>query len=304
MVDTAAAAESDRLGDALVELETDGVAYGDLALTIAIHGPLEHSERLDGDIRRIFASHDAKVIREGYGQLPAWFSRMPGQPRRRQVRSVFVSAGVTACMAPIFGPPVGTPQSAHLRAAALAILETGWRTPYHYDLFAGDVGTYACVGCNRRGKKFLAQFPVGPSPPIRSARPDSRSRRLLSLAHAIPGRRIHGAFTGSGRRRGVSAPAFLFTGGRADLSIPDRLDFPLASHRRMELERFRSERDPRPRGRPLRFRARGADPWNTGPLLARKNVARPWPLARRRRMGAATSITRPMATTCNFRTGR
>ena len=33
MVDTAAAAESDRLGDALVELETDGVAYGDLALT-------------------------------------------------------------------------------------------------------------------------------------------------------------------------------------------------------------------------------------------------------------------------------
>ena len=39
MVDTAAAAESDRLGDALVELETDGVAYGDLALTIAMHRP-------------------------------------------------------------------------------------------------------------------------------------------------------------------------------------------------------------------------------------------------------------------------
>ena len=107
MVDTAAAAESDRLGDALVELETDGVAYGDLALTIAIHGPLEHSESLDGDIRRIFASHDAKVIREGYGQLPAWFSRMPGQPRRRQVRSVFVSAGVAACMAPIFRSTCG-----------------------------------------------------------------------------------------------------------------------------------------------------------------------------------------------------
>ena len=70
MVDTAAAAESDRLGDALVELETDGVAYGDLALTIAIHGPLEHSESLDGDIRRIFASHDAKVIREGIRPTP------------------------------------------------------------------------------------------------------------------------------------------------------------------------------------------------------------------------------------------
>ena len=158
MVDTAAAAESDRLGDALVELETDGVAYGDLALTIAIHGPLEHTESLDGDIRRIFASHDAKVIREGYGQLPAWFSRMPGQPRRRQVRSVFVSAGVTACMAPIFGPPVGTPQSGHLRAAALAILETGWRTPYHYDLFQGDVGHTLVLGATGAGKSFSLNF--------------------------------------------------------------------------------------------------------------------------------------------------
>ena len=158
MVDTAAAAESDRLGDALVELETDGVAYGDLALTIAIHGPLEHSDSLDGDIRRIFASHDAKVIREGYGQLPAWFSRMPGQPRRRQVRSVFVSAGVTACMAPIFGPPVGTPKSGHLRAAALAILETQWRTPYHYDLFQGDVGHTLVLGATGAGKSFALNF--------------------------------------------------------------------------------------------------------------------------------------------------
>ena len=105
MVDTAAEAESERLGDALVELETDGIAYGDLALTVALHGPLSLTESLDGDIRRIFTSHDAKVIREGYGQLPAWFSRMPAQPRRRQCRSVFVSAGAVASMAPIFGPP-------------------------------------------------------------------------------------------------------------------------------------------------------------------------------------------------------
>ena len=158
MVDSAAAAESDRLGDALVELETDGVAYGDLALTVAIHGPLETTQSLDGDIRRIFAAHDAKVIREGYGQLPAWFSRMPGQPRRRQVRSVFVSAGVAACMAPIFGPPVGTPRSAHLRKEALAILETQWRTPYHYDLFQGDVGHTLVLGATGAGKSFSLNF--------------------------------------------------------------------------------------------------------------------------------------------------
>ena len=158
MVDTAAAAESDRLGDALVELETDGIAYGDLALTVAIHGPLPETEGLDGDIRRIFASHDAKLIREGYGQLPAWFSRMPAQPRRRQVRSVFVSAGAVASMAPIFGPPVGTPRSGHLRKPALAILETQWRTPYHYDLFQGDVGHTLVLGATGAGKSFLLNF--------------------------------------------------------------------------------------------------------------------------------------------------
>ena len=158
MVDTAAAAESDRLGDALVELETDGIAYGDLALTVAVHGPLADTESLDGDIRRLFASHDAKVIREGYGQLPAWFSRMPAQPRRRQVRSVFVSAGMVASLAPIFGPPVGTPQSGHLRAPALTILETKWRTPYHYDLFDGDVGHTLVLGATGAGKSFALNF--------------------------------------------------------------------------------------------------------------------------------------------------
>ena len=158
MVDSAAAAESDRLGDALIELETDGIAYGDLALTVAVHGPLSETESLDGDIRRIFTSHDAKVIREGYGQLPAWFSRMPAQPRRRQVRSVFVSAGLAATMAPIFGPPVGTPRSGHLRAPALAILETQWRTPYYYDLFKGDVGHTLVLGATGAGKSFALNF--------------------------------------------------------------------------------------------------------------------------------------------------
>ena len=116
MVDSAADVESGRLGNALVELETEGVAYGDLALTIALHGDLEQTERLDGDVLRIFAAHDAKAIREGYGQLPAWFCRLPAQPRKRQVRSVFVSAGAAACLAPIYGPPTGEPRSRPTRS--------------------------------------------------------------------------------------------------------------------------------------------------------------------------------------------
>ena len=49
MEDSAAGAESDRLARALVELETDGVAYGEVSLTIALHGGLEETGRLDGD---------------------------------------------------------------------------------------------------------------------------------------------------------------------------------------------------------------------------------------------------------------
>ena len=158
MLDSAADAESSRLGGALVELEADGVAYGDVALTVALHGELERIEQLDAELRRIFGGCDAKVIREGYGQLPAWFSRMPAQPRKRGVRHLFTSAGVAACMAPLFGPPKGTPVSRHLRRPALAVLETPWRTPYHYDLFAGDVGHTLVLGATGAGKSFLLNF--------------------------------------------------------------------------------------------------------------------------------------------------
>ena len=158
MVDSAAATESDRLGEALVELEADGVSYGEATLTVALHGELGSIERVDGDLRRLFAAHDAKVIREGYGQLPAWFSRLPAQPRGRQVRKVFVSAGVAACLAPLFGPPKGRAKSKHLGRESLAVLETPWRTAYHYDLFAGDVGHTLMLGATGSGKSFTLNF--------------------------------------------------------------------------------------------------------------------------------------------------
>ena len=158
MVDTAAEAESSRLGSALVELEADGIAYGDLALTVALHGELTQTERLDAELRRIFAGCDAKVIREGYGQLPTWFARMPAMPRKRQIRSVFASAGVAACLAPLFGPPKGQPISGHLSKPVLATFETRWRTPFFYDLFAGDVGHTLILGATGAGKSFLLNY--------------------------------------------------------------------------------------------------------------------------------------------------
>ena len=158
MVDSAAAVESDRLGAALVELEADGVAYGEASLTVALHGELDEIERLDGDVRRLFAAHDAKAVREGYGQLPVWFSRLPAQPPGRQVRTMFVSAGLAACLAPVFGPPRGSERCGHLGRESLAVFETPWRTAYHYDLFRGDVGHTLILGATGAGKSFALNF--------------------------------------------------------------------------------------------------------------------------------------------------
>ena len=121
---------------------------------------------------------------------------MPGQPRKRQVRSVFLSAGSVACMAPVFGPPFGTPISDHLDKPALAILETQWRTPYHYDLFKGDVGHTLVLGATGSGQEFRAQFPSGPGAPIRPPRSHSGPGRLLPLADELSRRWVHGAFAG------------------------------------------------------------------------------------------------------------
>ena len=134
------------------------MSYGEASLTVALHGELGRTEHLDGELRRLFAAHDAKLVREGYGQLPAWFSRLPAQPRARQVRKVFVSAGLAACLAPLFGPPRGRERSAHLGREALAVLETPWRTAYHYDLFSGDVGHTLVLGATGSGKSFTLNF--------------------------------------------------------------------------------------------------------------------------------------------------
>ena len=139
--DAAARIEAQRAGEALVELETEGVAYGDVALSIAVRGSTEQLEQSGADIQRVFGGLDAKAARESYGQLAVWFGRLPGQPASRQPRRVFVSAGVAACLAPLFGPPRGDRRCAHLDAPALTVFETPAGTPYHYDLYGGrDVG--------------------------------------------------------------------------------------------------------------------------------------------------------------------
>ena len=160
MLDAAAAVEADRIAAAGSELENEGVAYGDLSLSLSLHGPdVEEVERSFAEVNRIFGSIDAKLIRERYNQLGAYFARQPGQPRPRQLRKVFVSAGAAGAMAPLFGPSRGAAQSRHLGRPAMAVFETRARTAYYYDLFGGsDVGHTLILGSTGSGKSFLLNF--------------------------------------------------------------------------------------------------------------------------------------------------
>ena len=160
MVDAAAATEADRIAAAGAELESEGIAYGDLSLCLALHGAdLEEAERSFAEANRIFGQIDAKLIRERYYQLGAYFARQPGQPRPRQLRKVFVSAGAAGALAPLFGPSRGHPASRHLGAPAMAVFETRARTAYHFDLFGGsDVGHSLVLGSTGSGKSFLLNF--------------------------------------------------------------------------------------------------------------------------------------------------
>ena len=45
-----------------------------------------------------------------------------------------------------------------MNRAALAILETQWHTPFHYDLFHGDVGHTLVLGATGAGKSFTLNF--------------------------------------------------------------------------------------------------------------------------------------------------
>ena len=161
MLDESADLEAGRLAGELVELESEGMPFGELSLSLTLHGELERIERRDADVRRAFATCDAKVIREGYGQLAAWFARLPGQERSRQLRSLLVSGGVAAALAPLCGAARGTPRSKHLDDDCLCVLETAESTPYFFDLFGGgggDVGHTLVLGQTGSGKSFLLNF--------------------------------------------------------------------------------------------------------------------------------------------------
>ena len=134
------------------------------------------------------------------------------------------------------------------------MLETPWRTAYHYDLFAGDVGHTLMLGATGSGKSFTLNFLL-----VEALRYDPRVLILdlggsyRWLTRFLGGRYLElspGEAEADAPAAAVRAP-----GGHPDVPVPDGLGAPAAEARRLGGERRGHERDPGTDRGPLRVRA-------------------------------------------------
>ena len=156
--DRAAEAEATQLGEALRELEVDGVPFGEHSLTVALRGAT--AAELDAvrpELLRIASAADARFHRETYNGLNAFLALAPGN-HRRQLRRSYLPASAAADLAPLWAVPEGDRRDAHLGAEPLAVFETRRRTPYFYSAHAGDIAHTLVVGATGSGKSFLLNF--------------------------------------------------------------------------------------------------------------------------------------------------
>ena len=158
--DFGAASEVQVLGQALVDLQSGDVCFGEMHLSVAVRAPgeLEFAE-INAALERVVGGIDGKLVRETHGLPPVWFGRLPGQTAVTPPRRFFVNSKLASALAPIVGPPRGHARSEHLDAEPLTTFETPWGTPYGYDLFGGgDVGHTLVLGATGSGKSFLLNF--------------------------------------------------------------------------------------------------------------------------------------------------
>ena len=156
--DKAAEAEAAQLGEALRELEVDGLPFGDHSLAVVLRGhDASALEAARPKLLRIAAAADARFHRETYNGLNAWFAMAPGN-HERQLRKNYLSAAVAADLAPLWAVPAGSVRDEHLGNEYLAVFETGRRTPYFFSAHAGDIAHSLVIGATGSGKSFLLNF--------------------------------------------------------------------------------------------------------------------------------------------------
>ena len=158
--DAPSSAAVDQLYRAALELDTVGVTYGDLNLSLAVSASDQSGlDQVGALLQRVFTQQDGKLVKERFGQAAVWFQRFPGQRLQPLARPIFVSSGQAAALAPLFGGASGVERSPHLGKPCLTLFQTRWATSYGFDLFAGkDVGHTIIFGATGSGKSFWLNF--------------------------------------------------------------------------------------------------------------------------------------------------
>jgi len=158
LIDDSATATVNQLGDALVEIETNGHFFGSASLTLLLHSDDPGSLRRGAaDAVKALAVHDGVFIEETYNLLNAWLSLIPGNSAHNLRRLALLETNV-ADLSFAFSTDVGDRICPHLGTSALAVFETPEQTPYFFNLHVDDVGHAVVLGSTGSGKSFLLNF--------------------------------------------------------------------------------------------------------------------------------------------------
>ena len=158
LVDDSAGATVNQLGDALIEIETNGHFFGSASLTLLLHGADRESLRNGvAEALKTLAAHDGVFIEETYNLLNAWLAVVPGNYSHNLRKLALLETNV-ADLSFAFAQDCGDETCPHLGTQALAVFETPEQTPYFFNLHVDDVGHAVVLGSTGSGKSFLLNF--------------------------------------------------------------------------------------------------------------------------------------------------
>ena len=199
LLDSAAAAESEALGDALVELQSEGIPWGELSASLSVHAPtLRELEELDSSVVRIFAGRDIKILQGRLRAVERLVRAAAGAGRRPAATQ---DAGIGRNGALLRLDLLTRSRQAEVEAPERALAGDA-RNPLLDAVRLRPVqrrrrGTFAGAGSDRRRQELPAQLPADPCAALQAESGGARPGRLVPPRHRDAGRRL----STPGRRR-------------------------------------------------------------------------------------------------------